>query len=370
MGCSPPSDTYQYLSYRESLAVGGPSARITDRSLTNLADIYKKSRTTYAYGTYDSGSISNASTLQGFIAKAETYTDFTQQVQVGNATIAPGAFWLGYGSSKPTFAWPARPFHFANGLMVQNALNNLLIDGRIKTSFEQFNAPRSPSAYDFPALLFVIYYSYHLPYLFASLFLYGISSSILSYLISKIARSQLAAWAFCASGQVVMCLAYFGAYLGVQSNVPIGDLTPTLNKATSPSKSHPRKSSPSSAPTAPAKSTAISLIRVDTPPSSTPHHDSSILIDTTSILSHRSAARARLGVCPQFDASDTLTVPDSLHFYARVRGVADPAHNISQCISAFGLQPYAHSLSSLQIILRDKTQTYCYDWESVGVVAG
>ncbi|KAL8854959.1 MAG: hypothetical protein Q9221_000155 [Calogaya cf. arnoldii] len=85
------------------------------------------------------------------------------------------------------------------------------------------------------------------------------------------------------------------------------------------------------------KSTAISLIRGDMPPSSIPHHDPSILIDTTSILTHRSAARARLGVCPQFDASDTLTVTESLHFYARVRGVADSAaHNISACISAFG----------------------------------
>ena len=71
---------------------------------------------------------------------------------------------------------------------------------------------------------------YHLPYLFLILLLYGISSSILSYVISMFARSQLAAWAFCASGQVVLCLAYFGAYIGVQSNVPIGDLTSTLDK--------------------------------------------------------------------------------------------------------------------------------------------
>ncbi|KAL8854960.1 MAG: hypothetical protein Q9221_000156 [Calogaya cf. arnoldii] len=96
---------------------------------------------------------------QCFIAKAETYPDFIQQVQVGNATIAPGAFWLGDGSSKPTFAWPARPSQFADGLVVQNALNNLLIDGQIITSFEQFDAPESPLAYGFVALLFVIYYS-------------------------------------------------------------------------------------------------------------------------------------------------------------------------------------------------------------------
>ena len=70
---------------------------------------------------------------------------------------------------------------------------------------------------------------YHLPYLFLILFLYGISSTILGYIISMFARSQLAAWALCASGQVVMCLAYFGAYLGVQTSVPIGDLQATLD---------------------------------------------------------------------------------------------------------------------------------------------
>ncbi len=71
---------------------------------------------------------------------------------------------------------------------------------------------------------------YHLPYLFVVLFLYGMSSSILSYIISMFAKSPLAAWSLCASGQVVFCLAYFSAYLGVQSNVGIADLIPTLDK--------------------------------------------------------------------------------------------------------------------------------------------
>lgn len=97
-------------------------------------------------------------------------------------------------------------------------------------------------------------------------------------------------------------------------------------------------------PNGAGKSTAISLIRGDIPPSR-PSHQSSILVDSASVLTQRATARATLGVCPQFDASDTLTVTESLHFYARVRGVANPAHNIEEVIAAFGLEPYRHRLA-------------------------
>ncbi|KAL8689929.1 MAG: hypothetical protein Q9218_004507, partial [Villophora microphyllina] len=318
MDCSVEADdayTSQYPSYVESLAtnyhpdlVGGPSVRITDRSLAGLADIYRTKHTRYG----SIGSINDTSDLEGFISTADTYQDFSQKVALGNATISPGGFWLGDGSSKPTFAWSADPYDFATSLQVQNILNNMLYNGTIAASFSTFDIPEQPQTYDFLALIFVIYYClvlclypgfyaqyptverlrdvralqysngvrslplwlayvvfdlgftlvisaistallsvgsksaldlspvgqpgrlpfqwYHLPYLFLILLLYGISSSILSYLISMFARSQLAAWAFCASGQVVVCLGYFGAYLGVQTNVGIGDLTSTLDR--------------------------------------------------------------------------------------------------------------------------------------------
>lgn len=95
-------------------------------------------------------------------------------------------------------------------------------------------------------------------------------------------------------------------------------------------------------PNGAGKSTAISLIRGDIAPS-TPA--SEILVDSTSVLRQRAAARARLGVCPQFDASDVLTVTESLRFYARVRGIADPSHNVDTVIRAFGLEPYRHRLA-------------------------
>ncbi|KAL8728028.1 MAG: hypothetical protein Q9166_005699 [cf. Caloplaca sp. 2 TL-2023] len=143
MECSIPSDdayTYRYSSYTESLAndyglslVGGPSERITDQSLASLGDIYLRNHTRYG-----SGSIYDPSSLQEAIAKASTYQDFAQQFELGNATIAPSGFWLGDGSTKPTFAWSVDPYGFVEGLKVQNVLNNMLMDGRITTSFENF----------------------------------------------------------------------------------------------------------------------------------------------------------------------------------------------------------------------------------------
>ena len=71
---------------------------------------------------------------------------------------------------------------------------------------------------------------FHLPYIFLILTLYGIAATLLGYLISMFAKSQLSAWAFCASGQIVMCLAYFAAYLGVQTSVEAAGLEPALDK--------------------------------------------------------------------------------------------------------------------------------------------
>ncbi|KAL8737861.1 MAG: hypothetical protein Q9181_001303 [Wetmoreana brouardii] len=537
--------TSTYPSYVESLAtnynpefVGGPSARITDGSLSRLADIYSPNHTKYGYGP-----ISNGSSLKSVISAANTYEDFDQQIALGNATISPGGFWLGDGSSKPTFAWCADPYDFATSLQLQNILHNMLTNSSITTAFSAFDIPEQPITYDFVVLLFIIYYClvlclypafyalyptverlrhvralqysngvrslplwlaylvfdmgftlltsvvstallsvgtrlwYHLPYIFLIFFLYGTSSALLSYLVSMFARSQLAAWSLCASAQVLLCLGYFGAYLGVQSNVGIGDLVPTLDKVhftiglvspianvmralfvalnqftllyggtsnpgtvelyggpilylilqiavfgmgllwwdsgVSPfallqrQKTANRKSAPTFdmddeaaasstvskdvadevirvqqsddrdglrvlhlsksfrkhkavddvsfrvdkgevfallGPNGAGKSTAISLIRGDIPPS-TSSTRAEITVNAHSVLTHRATARAHLGVCPQFSAADNLTVHETLTFYARVRGIEHPGHNISTLLSAFSLAPYSHKLT-------------------------
>ncbi|KAF2499146.1 hypothetical protein BU16DRAFT_479678 [Lophium mytilinum] len=91
-------------------------------------------------------------------------------------------------------------------------------------------------------------------------------------------------------------------------------------------------------PNGAGKSTTISLIRGDLRPS---HHGGDVLIEDTSIITHRAAARGRLGVCPQFDAMDPMTVAEHLHFYARARGVADIPQNLSTILTAVGLTAFA-----------------------------
>ena len=97
---------------------------------------------------------------------------------------------------------------------------------------------------------------------------------------------------------------------------------------------------------APAKipklGTAISLIRGDIP---TSNRQAEILVDDASVFAHRAIARSHLGVCPQFDACDTLTVTQHLTFYAQVRGVRSPSHNVETLIRAFALEPYRHLLA-------------------------
>ena len=47
-----------------------------------------------------------------------------------------------------------------------------------------------------------------------------------------------------------------------------------------------------------------------------------------------------LGVCPQFDATDTMTVIEHLQFYARIRGVDEVDCNVSEVIRAVGLTAF------------------------------
>lgn len=96
-------------------------------------------------------------------------------------------------------------------------------------------------------------------------------------------------------------------------------------------------------PNGAGKSTTISLIRGDLQPS---RHGGDILVEDVSIISHRAQARSRLGVCPQFDAMDTMTVFEHLIFYARARGVSDPKHNATAVMQAVGLTQYSDRMAA------------------------
>ncbi|KAI9671179.1 MAG: hypothetical protein M1817_003686 [Caeruleum heppii] len=303
---------------------------------------------------------------------------------------------------------------------------------------------------------------YQLPLLWIVLFLYGISSTLLSYIISTFARTTLAAWAICAGVQAFMFAAYFGAHLGVAVNVSTAALASTMNaihftlglispmanlaralfiglglfgltcggnppasivmyggpilylvlqsfaffgillwfdsgfsvlslfKRKTPvidteksadivspemAEELERVSSATSGlrishlsksfgkhkavddvtfgvrpgevfallgPNGAGKSTTISLVRGDIRPSDS---RGQIMVDEASVITDRATARAHLGVCPQFDACDRLTVEEQLKFYARVRGVSHPEHNVNEVIRAFGLETYRNRLA-------------------------
>ncbi|UNI22712.1 hypothetical protein JDV02_008574 [Purpureocillium takamizusanense] len=99
-------------------------------------------------------------------------------------------------------------------------------------------------------------------------------------------------------------------------------------------------------PNGAGKSTTISLIRGDLKPS---HNGGDVYVEDQSVTENLAAARTHLGVCPQIDALDQMTVREHLEFYARVRGVADIQHNVSAVLRAVGLEAFesrmGHALS-------------------------
>ncbi|KAL2824061.1 P-loop containing nucleoside triphosphate hydrolase protein [Aspergillus cavernicola] len=96
-------------------------------------------------------------------------------------------------------------------------------------------------------------------------------------------------------------------------------------------------------PNGAGKTTTISLIRGDIQPT---HNSGEISVDNISVLKHRTTARSHLGVCPQFDAMDQMTVLEHLIFYARIRGVPDISHNVHQVLRAVDLTPFKRRMAT------------------------
>ncbi|OAL06482.1 P-loop containing nucleoside triphosphate hydrolase protein [Phaeosphaeriaceae sp. SRC1lsM3a] len=99
-------------------------------------------------------------------------------------------------------------------------------------------------------------------------------------------------------------------------------------------------------PNGAGKSSTISLIRGDIHPTSSINGGGDVFIEDISIISKRAAARGHLGVCPQFDAMDTMTVTEHLYFYARARGVPDPKSSVDAILQATGLHRFETRLAS------------------------
>jgi ATP-binding cassette subfamily A (ABC1) protein 3 len=95
-------------------------------------------------------------------------------------------------------------------------------------------------------------------------------------------------------------------------------------------------------PNGAGKSTIISLIRGDI----RPQKGGDILVEDVSAVLRRAAARSHLGVCPQFDAMDQMTVLEHLRFYARIRGVIDVEYNVQEVVKAVGLLPFSNRMAA------------------------
>lgn len=99
-------------------------------------------------------------------------------------------------------------------------------------------------------------------------------------------------------------------------------------------------------PNGAGKSSTISLIRGDIHPTTSINGGGDVLIEDISIISKRAAARGHLGVCPQFDAMDTMTVTEHLMFYARARGVPEPLASVEAILQATSLARFHDRLAS------------------------
>lgn len=95
-------------------------------------------------------------------------------------------------------------------------------------------------------------------------------------------------------------------------------------------------------PNGAGKSTTISLIRGDMKPSK---NGGDVFVEGVSVNGRRALARSHLGICPQFDALDTMSVRDHLRHYARVRGIADVDAQVSAVIRAVGLDAHQHAMA-------------------------
>ncbi|KIW11148.1 hypothetical protein PV08_10448 [Exophiala spinifera] len=102
-------------------------------------------------------------------------------------------------------------------------------------------------------------------------------------------------------------------------------------------------------PNGAGKTTTFSLIRGQTQPSQTASSPAGdVLVDGHSLLRQRADALLSLGVCPQFDAIDMLTVSQHLRFYARAAGIpprlVEPT--VTHIMQVVGLEQYSRRLAT------------------------
>lgn len=96
-------------------------------------------------------------------------------------------------------------------------------------------------------------------------------------------------------------------------------------------------------PNGAGKSTTISMIRGEVKPD---RGNGSIIVEDISVAQDRDSARAHLGVCPQHDPLDQMTVVEHLRFYAGIHGLKNIQHSVDSLITAVGLAPFRDRMAS------------------------
>ncbi|KAH8664418.1 hypothetical protein BX600DRAFT_512454 [Xylariales sp. PMI_506] len=94
-------------------------------------------------------------------------------------------------------------------------------------------------------------------------------------------------------------------------------------------------------PNGAGKTTSINMIRGNLSPTS-----GRILLESVDVHKNKRLAQRRLGVCPQFDALDLLTVQEQLTFYARCKGVANVEEEVKGVMSRVGIAAHTNKLAS------------------------
>ncbi|KAI0541907.1 hypothetical protein GGR58DRAFT_454357 [Xylaria digitata] len=569
-GCRPSNDRSagsdsKYMALFDNLyLVTGPASEFDPTTLLNLfAPVFPNTGS----GSSDSGQSATSAFIQA-LHQVDSFSDFNNFIVQQRKNVTPAGWWLGDANSPPSVAYTADLGSAYTAIFGQNALDIILSNTSIATTFAAFTTPFVPgtgnslqlltyfalslaaypaffglypnverrrnvrglqysngvrslplwvaySAFDFvivlvsSAIVTAIFASasdvwYHVEYFFLILFLYGLASILLSYVISLFCSNQLSTYAFSAAGQAVGFLIYLIAYLVVQTYAPINKIDSsllivhfvvsvfapigsvvrtlfvTLNLFSSACDDQQLRSNPGSllayggpilylilqsvflfgvllwydsgagrtllnritqrsikatsdaeasdeevanelvratsatqdtdglrvlhltkifgkftavdnvtfgiqhgevfallGPNGAGKSTTISLIRGDIQPSL---NGGDVLVEDASVVHRRAAARSHLGVCPQFDAIDSMTVLEHLRFYARIRGIPDIEHNVQSVIRAVGLEAFAtrmaHALSggnkrklSLGIALMGNPSVVLLDEPSSGLDA-
>ena len=89
-------------------------------------------------------------------------------------------------------------------------------------------------------------------------------------------------------------------------------------------------------PNGAGKTTSINMIRGDLKPDG-----GRIFLQGVDVFKNTSLAKQRLGVCPQFDALDKLTVREQLSFYAHCKGVRDVTADVDFVMAKVGITDHS-----------------------------